>query len=327
MSSQGPNNTKLGIFVLAGLSVLVISMYLIGKNQNLFGSNFTVKARFREISGLIPGNSVRFSGINAGTVKTIHILNDTCIEISMVLDKKLQSFIKKNSIADIGNEGLMGNKVVNITPENAPASSIEDGDLLQSKAEVNTGNMLETFSHTNDNVEVISSDLKYALKRFNSSSLVWDLLEDTSLAKDVKVILGNFKKSSASFNASTTDLHDLLQGIKKGDGIAGLLLSDKKEANNLKGTLDNLNKVSDNVNKLTAHLEVIANQLQAEMATGHGTLPTLLRDSTTANKLNKTLSNLEQGSNDFKVEMQSLKQNKYLKKYISKDEQQKKVGK
>ena len=325
MSKQGSNNIRLGIFVLSGLFVLVISMYLIGKNQNLFGSSFMVKARFADISGLTAGNNVRFSGINAGTVKSIHIINDTCIEVQMIIDTKLQPYIHKNSIVDIGNEGLMGNKVVNITPVSKPSPSVEEGDLLLSKADVNTGMMLETFSHTNDNVEVISTDLKVALKRLNDNKPLWNLLEDTTLTRDVKATLSNFRKSSETFSSTTNDLHELMQNVKKGEGIAGVLFADKKEAESLKSTIEHIKKVSDNADRLTARLDSIAQAIQTDMNHGHGTIQTLLKDTGTAARLNKSLMNIEQGSATFKQEMEALKQNRFMKKYIKKQAAEKKV--
>ena len=325
MSTQNANNVRLGIFVLAGLTVLILSMYMIGKSQNLFGANFTLKARFKSASGLTSGNNVRFSGIDAGTVKTISIINDTTIEIALVINKKLQSFIAKNALAEIGNEGLMGNKVVNITPTDAPAPPVEDGDMLQSKQEVNTGTMLETFSRTNDNVEVISGDLKVALRRLNNSKPLWQLLEDTGLSRDISATLSNFRKSSASFNTTANDLHDLIDGIKHGEGVAGVLLADKKEAENLKETLHNIKHISENADKLTAKLDSIAAELQNDINSGHGTVHNLLKDRETADKIDQSLRNIQDGSAAFKKEMEALQQNHFIKKYMKKEAQQEKA--
>ena len=73
MSKQVVNNTKLGLFVLAGLAFLVFSLYMIGRNRNLFSSTFTVHAQFYNVDGLTPGNNVRFSGIDVGTVSKVVI--------------------------------------------------------------------------------------------------------------------------------------------------------------------------------------------------------------------------------------------------------------
>jgi phospholipid/cholesterol/gamma-HCH transport system substrate-binding protein len=116
MEKQGENNVKLGVFVLTGLIVLIVAFYIIGKNRSLFGDNFELKARFSNLKGLIEGDNVSFSGIQAGTVKSISLINDTTIEVLLLIDSKIKPYIHKNATASIGTEGMIGEKVVNIIP-------------------------------------------------------------------------------------------------------------------------------------------------------------------------------------------------------------------
>ena len=60
---------------------------MIGKNRHLFGPSFILKAQFENVQGLVPGNNVRFSGIEIGTVKRINIITDTIIEVVMLVDE------------------------------------------------------------------------------------------------------------------------------------------------------------------------------------------------------------------------------------------------
>ncbi len=133
MAKKIISNVKLGVFVLAGLLFLVILLYMIGKNRNLFGSNYVLKARFENIQGLVAGNNVKFAGIQAGTVKSINIINDTLIEVTMVIEKRMSKIIHKNAIASISTEGLVGNKVLNITPSKIPAELAVENDILPYK--------------------------------------------------------------------------------------------------------------------------------------------------------------------------------------------------
>jgi phospholipid/cholesterol/gamma-HCH transport system substrate-binding protein len=122
MPTRLNNNIKLGTFVMGGLLFLVLMLYMIGKNRNLFGATYVLKARFENIQGLVAGNNVRYAGINTGTVKKISILNDTTIEVTMILEKKMLQVVHKNAIASISTEGLVGNKVVNIVPNKQPSN-------------------------------------------------------------------------------------------------------------------------------------------------------------------------------------------------------------
>ena len=91
MNTATFNNGKLGLFVLAGSLLLIFLLYMIGKNKFMFGSNFILKARFENVQGLKSGNNIRFNGIEIGTVKSISIINDTCIEVNMIIGKKLKN--------------------------------------------------------------------------------------------------------------------------------------------------------------------------------------------------------------------------------------------
>ena len=172
MAKQAINNIKLGFFVIAALLVLVFSLYMIGKNTSIFGSNFELKARFRSVNGLMKGNNVRFSGIQSGNVKDIVIINDTLIEVTLLVDARTKDFIHKNSFVSIGSEGLMGNKIVNIEPNPVPAPVVEEGDLLLPARDVSIDDMLQTLDKTNLNVAIISEELKQTMKRINSSKVL-----------------------------------------------------------------------------------------------------------------------------------------------------------
>src|SRR3979409_1583590 len=124
------NNIKLGVFVMCGLAILVITLYLVGENKNNWGSGILVKIYFSDLNGLVEGDNVLYAGMTAGSVKKVQILNDTTIEVTLLVNNKTGHFIHLNSIATIGSEGLMGNKVVNITPGKGNADLIKDGDHL-----------------------------------------------------------------------------------------------------------------------------------------------------------------------------------------------------
>ena len=99
---------------MAGLVFLILLLYVIGKNQNLFGSNFRFMVHFDNVHGLMRGNNICFGGIDAGIVKEIQVINDTTIEVRMLVKTKVRAFILKNEVVFIGTDNLIGNKILNI---------------------------------------------------------------------------------------------------------------------------------------------------------------------------------------------------------------------
>src|SRR5579863_4719403 len=98
----------IGVLATTGAVIFIASIFLIGRRQNMFGSSFNIYAVFTNVSGLKTGDYVRYSGVRAGIVDDIIFLNDSMIVIKMKMDVKLQSLIKKDAVAYITTEGLVG---------------------------------------------------------------------------------------------------------------------------------------------------------------------------------------------------------------------------
>lgn len=318
MSVQATNNIKLGFFVATGLLILIVSLYMIGRNKSLFGSNFEIRARFRNVNGLMRGNNVRFSGIQAGTVKDIVILNDTTIEVSMRIDKHIKNYIHKNSFASIGNEGLMGNKIINIEPNPVPAPVIAEGDMLQAGTEAKVDDMLQTLDKTNMNVMVISEDLKAVMKRINDSKVIRDLLDDTTISENVRQSLVNIRQASTRLDEMSAGLNTIVKDVNSGKGALGILLKDMPTAHNLQEAMEQINAASHNANDMAARLSSIAGIADSNLKTGKGLLPVLLKDSSMSTQLNTSLKNIEKGTKAFSEDMEALKHNFLLRGYFKK---------
>src|SRR5690349_13863085 len=132
MDKQSGYTWKLGMFVTIGLLLFIIAIYFIGKQKNLFGSTFNITSKFKTVSGLEVGNNVRFSGINIGTVEEIRLINDSSVVVSMVIKDEVREFIKTDARASIGSDGLMGDKVLTISPGVKSTKVVENGGAIAS---------------------------------------------------------------------------------------------------------------------------------------------------------------------------------------------------
>lgn len=315
---------KLGLFVLAGLFVLILTLYLIGKSQNLFGSNVALKARFRNVSGLMSGSNILFSGIQVGTVNKIRIIDDTTIEVGFLVDKQMLSYIHQNARVSIGTEGLMGNKIVNILPANGSAPPVREGDLLPASQAASADEMLQTLDKTNNNIADISEDLKSSVHQLRESKALWGILNDSSLAINMKVSLENISRASANVNGVTQDLHAMISDVKNGKGSVGALLRDTAFSANLEETLAKLKRVGDKAAGLGDELDQMAVAIRGDIDHGSGTVHALLKDSSLAMKLNTTMDNVQRGTESFSQDMEALKHNFLLRGYFRKLDKQRK---
>lgn len=323
MTNQSANNSKLGIFVIAGLCLLIMAFYFVGKYHNLFGSNFRLRARFRNLSGLIEGNNVQFSGIQAGTVKTIRMLNDTTIEVTLLINDNLRSYIHKNAVAAIGTEGLMGNKVVNIVPGTGPAPVIVENDLLMPAHSVTTDEMLQTLSETNTNIKTISSALKKNVLKLDSSPVL-QLLSNKQIAMQLRHSLNHIESVTANADQFSKSLNNLISKTTHGKSAAGVLLADTATAADLRTAISHIKQTGVQAEKLSSQLNNLITELQADMTTKHTTLNLLLRDTSVAGRINRTITNIENGTDGFNQNMEALKHNFLLRGYFKKQQKSKK---
>jgi len=320
MAKKNVNNVRLGVFVLSGLAFLILLLFMIGKNKSLFGSTYLLKAQFENVQGLIPGNNVRYSGIQTGTVKSIMIINDTTIEVSMLVEKKMQDIIRKNAIASIGTDGIVGNKVINIVPGKEHAELALKGDIILSKKYLDTDEILSTLSNTNKDVAKIVAGLKITVERINNSTALWELMNDETLPKALRQSAADLRLTTSRAAVMADDLHSIIADVKAGKGSIGVLLKDTSFAYNLNEAVLKMNKVGNQTDKLTADIRILLKGIQEDVNSGKGPANALLKDSVMVRNFNLSIDNLRKGTDGFNQNMEALKSSFLLRGYFKRQE-------
>lgn len=320
MAKQTYNNIRLGIFVIAGLVLLVIMLYMVGKKQSLFTRSIPLKVRFRNVEGLMPGNNVRFSGIQSGTVKKVAIVDDTTIEVTILVEEDVKDNIRKNAIVYIGSEGLMGNKVVNIIPGKTPAPAVEANDILPARPQMDLNDALGTLYQTNDNVSIISSEFLQTIRNINNSQALWRLLNDSTLQPELHATLAHLKASSAQIHASADLLTSVMTDVREGKGVAGMLLQNRDAERKATAMIDHLNAASLKAERLVERVDSIAAVLQIGVNDKGGLVHVLLQDTVLAGQLSRSLDHIESGTAAFDEDMKALQHNILLRGYFRKQE-------
>jgi len=234
MNTESGTNYKLGMFVVIGLALFVLTVYFVGKQKNLFGSTFQLKTQFKSVSGLKVGNNVRFSGINVGTVDEIELITDTSVLVTLVLKEEVQKFIKSDATAAIGSDGLMGDKVLTISPGTFSKQPVKDKDFIASRKAVEMEDVMSSVKTSVDNAGIITAQLaEFSQKMNNENGALSTLMTDETISKSLKSTLVNLQTSSGEFADFTTKMNN-------GKGALSKLMNDEEFANTLDSTMDNL---------------------------------------------------------------------------------------
>ena len=309
------NSIRLGAFVLAGLGCLLAVLFLLGRKQNLFSRSLVIEADFRNVSGLLTGNNVRLGGITVGTVKKITILNDSTIRVAMSLNTDAQPFVHRNAVATVGTDGLVGNTIINLTAQPAPAPPVVAGDRLRTTTPANIDAMLGTLDVSNKNLVVITQHLRQMAGKLDTSAL-WQLLNDRQLPAHVRQSLGNVLATTTQLHQAAQNAAQLTNGVRRGRGPLGYLLTDQQFGPHLEHAARQLAGTSDT---LAATLAGVKRQVQ----TGAGPVHTLLADTTAARQVRQSLRNVQQGTAGFNQSMEALHHNFLLRGYFRKQAKKK----
>jgi phospholipid/cholesterol/gamma-HCH transport system substrate-binding protein len=320
MEKTTSQKIRLGLFVIIGLLIFILAIYFIGNKQQMFGKTEHLKAVFTNVGGLQLGNNVRYSGINVGTVQEISMINDTAIIVDMIIDKSIFKNIKKNAIATIGSDGLVGSMIINIVPGKGVADFVEANDVITSFNRIRSDDMLTTLNTTNQNAALLTADLLKITKEITEGKgTVGILINDTVMANDLKKTMRYLKITSQGTSESVVKLNQLITNLNKKDNVVGVL-SDTVVANKIKSITINLEKSSREINKVVENL----NATILNVKDGKGAINYLSNDPKLVKNIDSTMININQASSRLNENLEALKHNFFFKGYFKKQEKAKK---
>ncbi len=210
---------KLGLFVTISVSLFILCIYFIGDKQQLFNNTFRISSVFKDISGLQVGNNVRFSGINVGIVENIEQITDTSVRVEMMIDEASRKFMKIDAKATIGSDGLMGNKIVIISPGTSDKKILSENDIILATQAISMDDILLKLKTTADNASIITSDMAAISGSIRQGKgTIGKLLMDSAMSETVDDAMVNIKQGAGGFkrNMDAASHNILLKGyIKK----------------------------------------------------------------------------------------------------------------
>lgn len=244
MNKESGYQWKLGMFVIIGLVLFVTTIYFVGKQKNLFGSTFELNSKFNSVNGLEVGNNVRFSGINIGTVEEIEFLTDTSVVIKLIIKEEVRKYIKKDAIASISSDGLMGDKVLTISSGKNSNVIVENNDNIASKQAIEMDDLMVSVKKSVDNAGVITAQLaQFSYSMNNGNGALSKLVSDEEFGKSIKNMVSNLENSSNEFKKFTIKMND-------GKGALSKLVSDEKMGRMIDSTLTNVKTGTEGLNEV-----------------------------------------------------------------------------
>jgi phospholipid/cholesterol/gamma-HCH transport system substrate-binding protein len=215
---------RLGAFLILTLGCFALGVFLIGDRSAMFHSNYQLNAQFANVAGLEEGAPVRVGGIRKGTVIHLSLPRkpDQKVTVAMNLEKATREVVKKDSIASIRSDGLLGDKFVEVTFGSADAGNLANGDTIASETPIEMSNLiakadkiLDTAGVAADNVKELSGNFSAISAKINQGrGTVGALVNDKTLYTQATAAT-----AALSDDAEAVKHNFLLRGFFKNRGF------------------------------------------------------------------------------------------------------------
>lgn len=272
------NQVRVGIAVVGSLLVLAIAIFFIGETGEVFGQRYQLVTLMSNGNGLIKGASVQLAGQDVGKVDAIEFVPieqrrdpSHVLKITIAVNERVREQIRADSEARLRTQGLLGDKVVDLTPGSADAPALEPGDTIPSSVAIDYEQMLSSASAVVDDLSIMLRNMRMiADSLLAGAGTAGRMLTDATLYTELT-------RTSRSMN-------EFLDAVGRGEGALVQLAQDRELYADLKSVISGVDS------------------LTAALVSGEGTLARLLTDeslyaelTSTSARADSILASLEAG--------------------------------
>ncbi|ERJ60515.1 MlaD family protein [Sphingobacterium paucimobilis] len=314
-AAENKRSLIVGLFALIGLVILVAGILVLGTQQNKFSKNLVVKTYFHDVKGLKVGNNVWFSGVKVGIIKEIAFEDVENVRVLMSIQEKDSQFIRKDVVATLGSDGLIGNAIISLVGGTASNPQIADGDVIKSGASGGMDQMVGLLQENGANLTVITENFaKLSQQLVEGKGTVGALLADDAIATNLKTSVVALNKVMLSADKAVNNLVGLTEKLNGNQGLIHDLTTDtevfaslRESAAQLQGVTQTASALMENLNKTSARLNDKDNALGV-----------LTNDPAAAEEIRQILKNLNTSTEKLDVNMEALQSNFLLRGYFKK---------
>jgi phospholipid/cholesterol/gamma-HCH transport system substrate-binding protein len=301
-----PKAVGAGAFVVIGLLLFAVALFMIGERRMLFERRFTVYTEFSRLGELETGAPVRVAGADAGEVTDIELPRTPSdkFRVKMEVREALHPIIRTDSIAVPQTEGLVGSVFVNIGAGTDQAPRVAEGGTIPGRDPFQISDLLQQASETmmmiGDTVTAIRGDAETAVKEVAGTAEDAHALLD-KIRPDLEAIAKNG-------SAISNDSRELVAKINGGQGTIGKLVNDDTLYRKFHDVTDQAQTVMANLHEVSDD----ARRAIVDFRSKDGPAQGLLADMRT------TIGQAREATADLADNMEAMKHNFLLRGFFNK---------
>jgi phospholipid/cholesterol/gamma-HCH transport system substrate-binding protein len=252
------DKTAMGAFVIGGLMLFGLGLFLIGDRRMLFSKSADYYTEFAQLSALQAGAKVRVGGMDAGEIVEIRVPDGpgSKFRLKFRVVEKLFPVIRTDSVASIATDGLLGNKFLLI--DIGTTGLAAPGCTLPSKEPFEMGDLLAKIRNTVTAIDKTVGEVKGNVADATKT------VADSAKHVDQIIVAAQdpIEKVTASAARISEDVSAIIGRVRAGEGTIGKLVNDDAvynsvslSAKEVEQALENLRQTSTEVKDLVSRFK------------------------------------------------------------------------
>lgn len=271
---------KVGALVVLVSGLIGVMSVKVSEGPGIFSRARTYTFDVPDAGGLVPNSAVKAAGIKIGVIDDIEYVNGQA-RIRVLIEGDL--VMHTSGSAELKSDGILGDRHVQLNPGNPSDPEIENGGHIASVSDKGSIQaLMKEFSNISGSISKLADTINKATGEGNDRSTSLGRIVDNieKLTGDLAEISGTNKKK---INEIVDQLHSITAQV---DDFIG---DDSPE-----GFKAGWEKVTGSLHRIESTLKNV-DEIAAKVNRGEGTIGRLINDEETVDKINETLT----GVNDF----------------------------
>jgi phospholipid/cholesterol/gamma-HCH transport system substrate-binding protein len=238
---------RVGLFVLVAMLAFLGMIYALGARARLFEPRYTIYAQFLEVGGLTEGATVRLAGVQIGRVSDVHLPDQPGgkVRVELNIARRYANRVRRDSIARIETQGLLGDKIVEITVGTAGAPPLQAGETITSREPADFAAIISSGAETVRNVGAAAETLRQTAEGFNQTKILEDLAAASATVRKATeqfarigteiekgrgwahALIYEEPVTLRRLNQLLVTTQSVLDRVERGEGVVGVLTSER----------------------------------------------------------------------------------------------------
>lgn len=317
-----------GFFVTIGTLILVLVIFTLGGQRGTFMSTKLVHARFTDIGGLKKGDNVWLSGVKIGMIREIRIEGRQSVLVTLGVDAKVDSLIRKDSHVRISSDGIMGNRIVMIYGGSPAEDLLSEDDVIDADVYADPQELFRTLGNSSRDVADLASNLREISEEvLEGQGIFGRLVNDSVWAETLVQSSRGLHRTISRLESTATRTGRLMESLQHAanqlqepGNLAYGILEDTVLFHNLFEASEKLRSGMENLSQFSNSL----NQSGVALNNGQGVAGTILYDTLSARHLKGLLHNMDSASRVLELDLRALQHSFLLRRYFRRLERKKK---